>query len=112
MEELKTMAFADLNNEVENDIDEEGNTGTGGVYNRTTTITTPAAPLGDHARHLLETKPEQTALVPAQSTQLTPAQGEKLRQALHHRPNVSLDAHDGLPWNTRGPRVGAFVVLA
>jgi type IV pilus assembly protein PilV len=52
MEELKTMAFADLNNEVENDIDEEGNTGTGGVYNRTTTITTPAAPLGDHARQI------------------------------------------------------------
>lgn len=52
MEELKTMAFADLNNEVENDIDEEGNTGTGGVYNRTTTIMTPAAPLGDHARQI------------------------------------------------------------
>lgn len=52
MEELKTMAFADLNNEVENDIDEEGNTGTGGVYNRTTTITSPAAPLGDHARQI------------------------------------------------------------
>ena len=52
MEELKTMAFADLSNEVENDIDEEGNTGTGGVYNRTTTITTPAAPLGDHARQI------------------------------------------------------------
>jgi len=52
MEELKTMAFDDLTNEVENDIDEEGNTGTGGVYNRTTTITTPAAPLGTHARQI------------------------------------------------------------
>jgi len=52
MEELKTIDFADLTNEVENDIDEQGNTGTGGVYNRTTTITTPAAPLGNHARQI------------------------------------------------------------
>lgn len=50
MEELKTMAFADLTNEVENNIDSEGNAG--GDYNRTTTITTPAAPLGNHARQI------------------------------------------------------------
>ena len=50
MEELKTMAFADLTNEVENNIDEEGNAG--GDYKRTTTITTPAAPLGDHVRQI------------------------------------------------------------
>lgn len=50
MEELKTFAFADLNNEVENNIDPEGNGG--GIYNRTTTITTPAAPLGTHSRQI------------------------------------------------------------
>jgi len=50
MEELKTKAFADLINEVENNIDEEGNAG--GIYNRTTTITTPVAPLGTHARQI------------------------------------------------------------
>ena len=53
MEELKTMAFADLTNEVENDIDEEGNTGTGGIYNRTTTITAPTdVDLAAHARQV------------------------------------------------------------
>ena len=50
MEELKTTAFADLINEVENNIDEDGNAG--GNYNRTTTITTPAAPLDAHARQI------------------------------------------------------------
>ena len=50
MEELKTTAFADLINEVENNIDTEGNAG--GIYTRTTTIVTPAAPLGNHAREV------------------------------------------------------------
>jgi len=50
MEELKTTAFADLINEVENNIDADGNAG--GNYNRTTTITTPAAPLDAHARQI------------------------------------------------------------
>jgi prepilin-type N-terminal cleavage/methylation domain-containing protein len=50
MEELKTLSFDDLNNEVENNLDAEGNPG--GIYNRTTTITTPAAPLGDHVRQI------------------------------------------------------------
>ncbi len=45
MEELKTMAFADLINEVENNIDEEGNAG--GVYNRTTTIDDTGCSLGN-----------------------------------------------------------------
>jgi len=50
MEEIKTLSFADLTNEVENNLDAEGNPG--GIYNRTTTITTPPAPLGDHARQI------------------------------------------------------------
>lgn len=53
MEELKTMAFADLANQVENNIDAEGNAG--GPYNRTTTIDPLAAAgsnLGAHARKL------------------------------------------------------------
>jgi prepilin-type N-terminal cleavage/methylation domain-containing protein len=53
MEELKTMAFADLNNEVENNIDEEGNAG--GDYNRTTTIDPlggAGSNLGAHARKI------------------------------------------------------------
>jgi prepilin-type N-terminal cleavage/methylation domain-containing protein len=50
MEEVKTLSFDDLNNEVENNLDAEGNPG--GIYNRTTTITTPAAPLGDHVRQI------------------------------------------------------------
>ena len=50
MEEIKTTPFADLVNEVENNIDGEGNAG--GIFNRTTTITTPAAPLGDHVRQV------------------------------------------------------------
>ena len=50
MEEIKTAPFADLVNEVENNIDGEGNAG--GIFNRTTTITTPAAPLGDHVRQV------------------------------------------------------------
>jgi type IV pilus assembly protein PilV len=53
MEELKTAALDDLNDEVENNIDEEGNTGTGGIYNRTTTITAPTDPdLALHARQI------------------------------------------------------------
>lgn len=55
MEELKTVALADLAGEagVENNIDEEGNTGTGGIFNRTTTITAPAdADLALHARQV------------------------------------------------------------
>jgi type IV pilus assembly protein PilV len=51
MEEVKCMDFDDLVNEVENNLDEDGNPG-GGLYNRTTTITTPAAPLGNHARQV------------------------------------------------------------
>ena len=50
MEEIKALPFADLTNEVENNLDAEGNPG--GIYNRTTTITTPPAPLGDHARQI------------------------------------------------------------
>ena len=51
MEEVKTTAFDDLvANEVENNIDAEGNAG--GIFNRTTTITAPPAPLGDHARQV------------------------------------------------------------
>jgi prepilin-type N-terminal cleavage/methylation domain-containing protein len=53
IEELKTMAFADLTNEVENNIDEEGNAG--GIYNRTTTIDPLAGAgsnLGVHARKI------------------------------------------------------------
>lgn len=55
MEELKTVALADLAGEagVENNIDEEGNTGTGGIFNRTTTITPPLdADLALHAREV------------------------------------------------------------
>jgi len=51
MEEVKTTAFDDLVlNEVENNLDAEGNPG--GIYNRTTTITVPPAPLTDHARQV------------------------------------------------------------
>ena len=50
MEELKTLAFDDLNNEVENNIDTDGNPG--GIYNRTTTITAPTGPLADHVRQI------------------------------------------------------------
>ena len=50
MEEIKTIDFADLTNEVENNLDAQGNPG--GIYNRTTTITTPAAPLGDNVRQV------------------------------------------------------------
>jgi prepilin-type N-terminal cleavage/methylation domain-containing protein len=50
MEEIKTVAFADLASEVENNIDGQGNAG--GIFNRTTTITTPAAPLGNHVRQV------------------------------------------------------------
>ncbi len=50
MEEVKTLSFDDLTNEVENNLDAEGNPG--GIFNRTTTITTPAAPLGDNIRQV------------------------------------------------------------
>lgn len=51
MEEVKTTAFDDLVlNEVENNLDAEGDPG--GIYNRTTTITVPPAPLTDHARQV------------------------------------------------------------
>lgn len=50
MEEIKTTPFATLANEVENNIDGEGNPG--GIFNRTTTITVPAAPLDAHARQV------------------------------------------------------------
>lgn len=49
MEEIKATPFADLViNEVENNLDAEGNAG--GIFNRTTTITVPAPPLDAHAR--------------------------------------------------------------
>jgi type IV pilus assembly protein PilV len=47
MEEIKATPFADLANEVENNLDADGNAG--GIYNRTTTIN-PA--LGAHARQV------------------------------------------------------------
>lgn len=51
MEEVKATAFADLVlNEVENNIDPDGNAG--GIYNRTTTITSPAAPLDAYMRQV------------------------------------------------------------
>ena len=50
MEEIKATPFADLVNEVENNIDEEGNPG--GIFNRTTTITVPPPPLDAHARQV------------------------------------------------------------
>ena len=51
MEEIKTATdFDTMVNEVENNIDEEGNAG--GIYNRTTTITVPAGDLGTHARQV------------------------------------------------------------
>ena len=50
MEELKTVAFDDLNNEVENNIDPDGNPG--GIYNRTTTILAPTGVLADHVRQI------------------------------------------------------------
>jgi type IV pilus assembly protein PilV len=53
MEEIKATPFADLAtmDPVENNLDENGNPG-GGIFNRTTTITAPAAPLGDHVRQV------------------------------------------------------------
>jgi len=48
MEEIKATPFADLADEVENNLDADGNVG-GGIYNRTTTIN-PA--LGTHARQV------------------------------------------------------------
>lgn len=50
MEEIKATPFAVLVNEVENNLDEEGNAG--GIFNRTTTITVPAPPLDAHARQV------------------------------------------------------------
>jgi type IV pilus assembly protein PilV len=51
MEQVKATAFDDLVvNEVENNIDPDGNAG--GIYNRTTTITTPAAPLDAYMRQV------------------------------------------------------------
>jgi len=51
MEEIKATEFADLvANEVESGIDAEGNAG--GIFNRTTTITTPAAPLDTDVRQV------------------------------------------------------------
>jgi type IV pilus assembly protein PilV len=54
MEEIKTTRFADLAAlEEENNLDEDGNTGTGGIFNRTTTITAPLdADLALHARQV------------------------------------------------------------
>jgi len=48
MEEIKATPFADLIDEVEPNLDADGNAG-GGIYNRTTTIN-PA--LGAHARQV------------------------------------------------------------
>ncbi len=49
MEEIKNTAdITTLVNEVEADIDADGNAG--GIYTRTTTITTPAAPLDEFLR--------------------------------------------------------------
>ena len=54
MEEIKTMAFDDLDAlaspVVENNLDGDGNPG--GIYNRTTTIEAPAAPLDSYAREV------------------------------------------------------------
>lgn len=50
MEVVKTTAFADLTNEVENNLDPDGNAG--GIYNRTTTIIVPAAPLDAYMRQV------------------------------------------------------------
>ena len=51
MEEIKTTSFDDLvANEVENNLDPEGNAG--GIFNRTTTIVTPPDPLGAHVRQV------------------------------------------------------------
>ena len=54
MEEIKTMAFDDLDALaspiVENNLDEDGNPG--GIYNRTTTIAAPAPPLDSYAREV------------------------------------------------------------
>ena len=54
MEEIKTMTFDDLDNlaspVVENNLDEDGNPG--GIYNRTTTIAAPPAPLDGYAREV------------------------------------------------------------
>jgi type IV pilus assembly protein PilV len=51
MEEIKTTPFTALANEVENNLDENGNAG--GIYNRTTTISAPANPaLALHARQV------------------------------------------------------------
>ncbi|MGD9096744.1 MAG: prepilin-type N-terminal cleavage/methylation domain-containing protein [Desulfobacterales bacterium] len=49
MEQVKnTEDITTLANEIETDIDADGNPG--GIYTRTTTITTPAAPLDDFLR--------------------------------------------------------------
>ena len=51
IEEIKTTDFVDLVvNEVEANIDAEGNPG--GIFNRTTTITTPAPPLDTNTRQV------------------------------------------------------------
>jgi type IV pilus modification protein PilV len=51
MEEIKVTDFADLvANEVEPGIDAEGNPG--GIFNRTTTITTPPAPFDTDVRQV------------------------------------------------------------
>lgn len=52
MEEIKTTSFDDLvANEVENNLDPDGNPG-GGIFNRTTTIVAPPDPLGTHVRQV------------------------------------------------------------
>jgi type IV pilus assembly protein PilV len=51
MEEIKATPFDDLVPlDEEPPMDAEGNPG--GIFNRTTTITTPATPLGDHVRQV------------------------------------------------------------
>lgn len=52
MEEIKTTAFADLTNEVEIGIDENGDTGTGGIFDRTTTINPAPGFLAAYARQV------------------------------------------------------------
>lgn len=52
MEEIKATPLADLVDEVENNIDADGNPGSG-IYNRTTTISVPTDPdLALHARRV------------------------------------------------------------
>jgi Tfp pilus assembly protein PilV len=50
MEELKTIPFDTLSNEVENNIDPDGNPG--GIFNRTTTIVAPTGALAAHVRQI------------------------------------------------------------